>query len=258
MVRLIVLHFTLVLVLLLSKGAIASDVKAEEQEAVSILTTACDFLAKTYKFTMSVELNYDVVQESGQKIEFGGRQDIKIYRPEHARIDMLRRDGSHDTIIYNGQKVILYNQDENVYAEEAFTGGLDEAFEFIADELEIPLPLGELLSTHAADILTEKIESGKVIGDSVVDTVPTTHLAFQNGTVDFQIWVGDGRKPLPQRLVIHYKNEPGQPKFIAQFLYWNTTPELSKENFSFTQPEGAERIPIAVVDLAEGEEGGKP
>lgn len=258
MVRPIVFHYVLALLLLLINGVFTSYVAAEESDAVRILTKACDILATTDRFTMLVELNFDVVQDSGQKIEFGGRQEVTIERPNHARIDTLRRDGSHDTIIYNGKKVTLYNELENVYAEEPFSGGLDKVFNFITDELEIPLPLGELLSSNSAEILTQKVKSAKIIGTSVFDTVQVQHLAFRNDDVDFQVWIGDGEKPLPQRLVIHYKNEPGKPKFIAHFISWNTSPHIDSEVFSFTPPEEAERIPIAVVDVSKEMEGGNP
>jgi len=47
---------------------------------------------------------------------------------------------------------------------------------------------------------------------------------------------------LPRRVVITYKEEPGQPQFWGDLSSWNLAPELSDTLFTFTPPEGADRI----------------
>jgi hypothetical protein len=62
--------------------------------------------------------------------------------------------------------------------------------------------------------------------------------------VDFQVWVAQGSQPLPRRIVITYKDEPRQPQFWADLSNWNLAPEVSDALFTFTPPEGADRIPF--------------
>jgi hypothetical protein len=47
---------------------------------------------------------------------------------------------------------------------------------------------------------------------------------------------------LPRRIVITYKDEPGQPQFWADASNWNLAPEISDALFEFTPPSGADRI----------------
>ena len=60
--------------------------------------------------------------------------------------------------------------------------------------------------------------------------------------VDFQVWVAQGSQPLPRRIVITYKEETGQPQFWADLSNWNLAPEVSDTLFTFTPPDGADRI----------------
>ena len=56
--------------------------------------------------------------------------------------------------------------------------------------------------------------------------MPCDHIAARTATVDFQVWVAEGERPLPRRVVITYLEEEGQPQFRAQFSDWNLTPEV--------------------------------
>ncbi|MFZ2508309.1 MAG: DUF2092 domain-containing protein, partial [Steroidobacteraceae bacterium] len=84
------------------------------------------------------------------------------------------------------------------------------------------------------------VESTAILG-------PTAHhIAAQTNTVDFQVWIAEGERPLPLRIVLTYKNDPGQPQFRALFLDWNKTPEPAADAFVFTPPKDAHKILFAV------------
>jgi hypothetical protein len=63
--------------------------------------------------------------------------------------------------------------------------------------------------------------------------------------VDFQVWVADGDKPLPQRVVITYKKDKSQPQFWAQLSDWNLAPVIADSTFSAKLPDGALKIAFA-------------
>ena len=77
---------------------------------------------------------------------------------------------------------------------------------------------------------------------STVSGVPCHQLAARGGGVDLQIWVEQGDRPLPRRVVITYKAEPGQPQFRADLTDWDLAPELKDDFFAFEAAEGAERF----------------
>jgi hypothetical protein len=72
--------------------------------------------------------------------------------------------------------------------------------------------------------------------------VPTDHLAVRSAEVDLQIWIARGAEPLPRRVVITYKNAPGEPQFRADLYDWSVTAKLDAAAFAFVPPAGAEQI----------------
>jgi hypothetical protein len=71
------------------------------------------------------------------------------------------------------------------------------------------------------------------------------HLVARTDAVDFQVWVADGDKPLPQRVVITYRKDKGEPQFRAQFSDWNLAPEITDSTFLAKPPGGAQKVAFA-------------
>ncbi len=240
-----------------AQGAEQTENQIEEQ-ALEILTHSNNFLAKLKQFRVTAEFGFDVLQESGQMIEFGSRQEVTVQRPDHFRVDFARRDGVSGHVVYDGKEIVLFNPEQAVYAKAPFKGEIDDAFGFLAEELHRPVPLRDFFASDLSDIMMAKIESALYVGESTIGGVLCDHLAMRNDNVDFQIWVTRGDKPLPHRIIITHKKEEGQPQFWAQFLKWELSPEITESAFSYAPPKGAERIPFAVLDVEMPQEGGQP
>ena len=78
--------------------------------------------------SVTVETEYDALQDSGEKLEFGATRRFTIHRPNRVRIDIEERDGSKKGVRFDGQSLSIFSADENVYATVAKTGTLDMAF----------------------------------------------------------------------------------------------------------------------------------
>ena len=66
-----------------------------------------------------------------------------------------------------------------------------------------------------------------------------------------------GDKPLPHRVVIHYKHHPGMPQYRAEFTKWNLSARLKDKDFVFKPAEGAEKISFLLQAAVAAEEAGK-
>lgn len=73
------------------------------------------------------------------------------------------------------------------------------------------------------------------------------HLAFRHPKVDRQVWIEEGERALPRRVVINYKDEPGQPQFAASLWDRSLDPGLPHALFDFVPPPGVERVTMAAV-----------
>jgi hypothetical protein len=254
---LIVLIVAMFSVPIATMAADQEDAEIEEY-AIEVLTRSIDYLANLKQMRLTAEFGFDVLQETGQMIEFGSRQEVTVQRPDHLRVDFSRRDGVAGHVVYDGKEIVLFNPEHAVYAKAPFKGKVDDAFDFLAEELERPVPLRDFFATDLNELMISKIDAALYVGESTVGGVLCDHLAMRNENVDFQLWVAQGDKPLPRRMIITYKNEEGQPQFWSQFLKWDTSPEIKKGDFSYTPPKGAERIPFAVLEEEVPQQGGQP
>jgi hypothetical protein len=222
--------------------AVATDSQAQ---ANAILMRMADFLATTQSFSVSVNGNYDAVQASGQKIEFGEARKVTLSRPDRLRLEGESSDGAKTLTVFNGKEIMLVDAARNVYATAPQPGGLDDSIVHFVRDLGMRLPLAVLLVSQLPAELKGRVKTIDYVEKTSILGVPSHHLAARTDTVDFQIWVADGDKPLPQRVVITYKQAKGEPQFRAQFSDWNLTPAISDATFQASPPVGAQKVAFA-------------
>jgi hypothetical protein len=228
-------------------GTLTRSTAASEREAqaMTILQRMADFLSQAQRFSVTAEIGFDVVQASGEKLEFGETRRFLIRRPDRARIDITKRDGATSGFRFDGQEIAVFNTRERVYATAAKPGTLDGAIAYFINDLDMRFPLAEIFSTQLAEALSAKVRTAYDVGQERIMEIPCEHLAFRGDQADLQLWVAQGDQPLPCRLVITYKVAEGQPQFWAQFSDWNLSPDVPDAQFAFTPPEGATKIAFA-------------
>jgi hypothetical protein len=224
-------------------GASESQAATETQEeARALLQGMAEFLSKTPRFSVKIRCGYDVVQESGQKIEFNEVRTITVNRPDRLRVESEHSDGAKHLVLFDGKEIAVLSSPQNVYATTSKPGTIDEAVAYFRRDLHMRLPLAALVVNQLPADFERRVQSIDYVEETSILGVPAHHLAGRTATVDFQMWVSDGEQPLPQRVVLTYKGEDGQPQFWAQFSDWNLSPEITDATFTFTPPPGAQKI----------------
>lgn len=213
-----------------------------EEKAMSSLMRMAEFLAKAQRFSVTADIGYDVAQNWGQKLEFGATRKIVARRPDRMAIDIADRDGNKRGFRFDGKQIAFFGLDEKVYATAQKSGDLDAVITYFTRDLRMPLPLAELFSNNLPKTLKERVSEAYSVEDAMMGGTQCEHLALRNDLVDAQVWVAKGDKPVPQRIVLTYKLENGQPQFWADFRDWNFAPETPDSLFTFTPAEGARRI----------------
>ena len=253
--------FTPVETLALSEEA-NPNAATQDLRPEGILSRASEFLAELPGFQVSIRCNYDAIQPDGQRIEFGELRNIMIQRPNRMSAEVLRSDGDLDLLLYDGQALTAYKTADNVYARVEHAGSVDSAIIYLVRDLQIRFPLARLLLTSLPELVEQQAESVSLVEVNQLYEVSVDHLAVRTADVDFQIWVDQGDKPLPRRVVITYKNDPGQPQFRADFFDWDLSPEIAAETFILTPADGAEEIlflaPVRSNVSPAAQKGGKP
>ena len=219
---------------------------AKENRAAARAEAMAAFLAKARRLSVTVDCAYEVMQDSGEKVEFGERREVVLRRPDRARIDVTRRDGARRGFVFDGAQLTVFDANQKVYATVVKSGTADAAFDYFVNELEMRLPLRELLQTDFPKRFHDVLASARLVGEEQLDGVATDHVACRGDSVDVQFWIPRDGDPLPKRIVITYRLAGGQPRFEADFSAWNLAPEVPDSLFTFTPAAGAEKIPIVV------------
>ena len=122
-----------------------------ELQALPVLKSMSEYLARAERFSVTIRDGYDVVQESGQKAEFGEFRIVTVSRPDRLRIEVERSDGQKDLVIFDGKDMTIANH--NIYATTSRQGTLDQAIKYAVDDLKIRIPLAlMLLSTLPSEL----------------------------------------------------------------------------------------------------------
>jgi hypothetical protein len=220
-------------------GAAAAPI---EEKAISTLMRAAEFLAKAQRFSVTMDIGYDVEQSWGQKLEFGATRTVTVRRPDRLAVDITDRDGNRRGFRFDGKQLAFFGLDEKVYATAQKAGDLDAALAYFIRDLQMPLPMAELVSNNFPTILKDRVSEAYFVEEATIGGTRCEHLALRNDLVDAQVWVAQGDQPALQRVVLTYKRENGQPQFWANFRDWNFAPETPDSLFAFTPAEGAARI----------------
>lgn len=226
--------------------AAAAAMTESQQEAARLLRGMAEYLAGLETFSVSMRTGYDVLQPSGQKIEFGEARSLIVARPDRLRLEEISSDGSSDLLIFDGKTLSVLNGDRGVYAQAPQPGGIDDSLVYFVRDLRMRMPLAQLFTTRLPAELPSRVKALDYVESTEAWGVPTHHIAGRTDNVDFQFWLTASEHPLPVRVVITYVHAPGAPQFWANFIDWSTSPKFGETTFRFTPPAGAQKIPFAV------------
>ena len=215
---------------------------ALEPEALAVLKSMADYLVASETFSYSSVSGYDVVQDSGIKVEFGKSTRLLVGRPDRLRMESQRRDGLRSVMVFDGENLWAYSPDHHVYATTPQPGLLDESVDFVVAELRVKAQMTDLISPKLYETVSSGLTRALYLGETVLAGIDCHHLLMSNDYADFQLWVRTGDEPLLRRIVITYREEEGQPQFRASFLEWDMSPDDAATAFEFTPPEDAERV----------------
>lgn len=221
----------------------ADTIPAIDPQADALLRRMSDCLAQAQFFTVSAEVWQDIRLGSGQQVQAGRTIDLQVLRPNRFHVEVhsaCRNRG----VYYNGKTLTLFNRVQNFYGSIPAPAVLDEALDLASERFGIIAPLEDLIVSDPYQSAMRKVTSGVHLGTVTVLGVPCEHLAFSLGMVDWQVWIEQGAKPVPRKIVITYKDEEDTPSYTAIFSNWNFQTKPAEFLFNFEPPTGAVKISV--------------
>jgi hypothetical protein len=219
-------------------SVIAASAKKVDADADKMLKKMTDYLAGLQSFTVQTTSIDQATTKAGEKIQATSDLDVAVQRPNRLR-STQRGAGERLSLWYDGKSMTLSCKESNTYETTEAAPTIDGTIDKMRKVFKVDAPGADLLYSKSYDILMEQVVSGRFVGRETIDGVAANHLAFRGETVDFQLWIEDGARPVPLRFVITTKDVKGNPEFSVQLSNWNTQPKLSEATFAFNAPAGA-------------------
>lgn len=200
-------------------------------------------MTTTLQAATTIAFRVDVLREvrtaDGRIATLAARDTVVARKPDRMRAD-LRGDSAVANIFFDGQRVVLQDNNSGFYAVAASPPTIDGAVALLSDRLGVPIPLAVLLRDDAYEQLTRNA-SGEVLSESAVGGVPALHLRLRTGDIDWETWLEREGRGLPLLTIL---NRDGL-RTIYRFTEWRFDPRVSDGVFRFTPGPGARQIPFA-------------
>jgi hypothetical protein len=235
---------TIALALLVAGTAIGADEPKVGPRADMLLHRMGAVLAAAEEFTVTNTFTSDETVSTGEIVQLEGTVEIALRRPDGLRASIHGDFGSKQ-YFYDGSRMVFADGSHNTYAQAMVPSTIDGAMDEMWQTYGFKIPLVDFIVSDPYANLMENVESGFYAGIHQVNGVHCHHLVFTQAEIDWQIWIADGVLPLPQKLVITYKQEDGYPQYTALFSDWNLGPGLNDAVFNFAPPEGSIKIVFA-------------
>jgi hypothetical protein len=217
--------------------------------AQAVLDRMTAALKSHKRYAITAQITRDELLLYGYKLQHNETAKMWVESPDHLRVE-LDGDIKTRTYIYDGSQLVVYAPDANVYATSPAPGTLGELAGALL-QAGVEMPLIDMLFHGYVGNLADDARIGLVVGESDVEGVPTTHLAFRQANVDWQLWVDKGARALPRKLLITTRYEVGDPQYQA-VLTWDLNPRANPKAFTFEPPAGATKIPTMTQLVASG------
>ncbi len=194
---------------------VVSPEPAVKPQPREVLKQMADYLRSLDRFTVRVEKTTELILPTDQRLHADQTAEIAIQKPNRLRVNFLNLSGGRQ-LFYDGKSFSLFTPGRNVYASATAPSTLDETLDLLEDRYRLSMP--------------------------VADGVVCHHLAFQTPEVDWEIWIEDGPRPLPRRLLLTDKSVKGSPQRTAALSDWNLAPSFAADDFTFNPPPAAQKI----------------
>lgn len=213
--------------------------------AVQAIKDMGNYLQTLKRFRVNTDLTGERVLADGQKLQHAASATLDVQRPDMIRISTETAQ-SRRVLTYDGKTVTLLTPAQKYYSAVPFTGNLDALTDALEARFGVQIPLQDLFLWGTPEAPLDKIESAMNAGQDIVDDVVCDHYAFRQGSIDWQIWIQTGSRPLPRRLVITDRSDEARPQSTST-IDWDLEPRFKNSVFTFVAPKGARRIELVPV-----------
>lgn len=217
-----------------------------DPHADELLNKTCTALGAADAFSFHAEILFDKVLPPAVKVQYAAEMNFALQRPDELVVD-YQSDLGGKKLWYQNDTLTIFDQPHEMYASMKVPSSIDTMLDEVERTEHLTLPLSNLAYSDPCMRIRKRIIFGSYIGVNDVNGLACDHLAFSSRDIDLQLWLDRSGKPVPRKIVINYRTEPGAPEYIAVLSDWKFPKEISSSRFSPELPKDAKRIEFLKV-----------
>lgn len=230
-----------------AEDPLAPEVKIDA-DAEKYMRAACEYLDGQSGFSVRAEGTFEEVFRKGRRVQRSRGMLVELKRPDRFWAE-IQFDKGLRRMQFDGTTLAISDVDAKVYGKIETPGTVENMLMYASDKFDVAMPLMDLVSDDPCAALKTSAERAWYLGRRYYDGGYYHHIFISATDVDLQVWVSDGKEPLFRKLVLTYKNEPGEPQYGVALSGWNFAPQSDDAKFKFTPPKDAREIQF-VTDAA--------
>jgi hypothetical protein len=247
--------FSLLLPLFTVTGVLAeiptSSPETRPKTAEQVIEQLCANLKKQRSFTVTMDVTYDAVLDSGAKVQYSAYQNVWVQKPDRLRSDYTG-DERITRFFYDGKTFTLEDRQRDLYVTKPAPNTLDKALDQVDQKYGITIPMSNLAANDPCADMLASVTQIIFIGNDMVNREPMYHILLVGSDHDYQMWVTQDATPLLRKAIITYKTLPSSPQYTAILSDWNFNPSMPADTFTF-QP-GPESIGIELIPATDNDD----
>jgi hypothetical protein len=217
-----------------------------EPGALEALRRMSAYIGSFTTFKLTADTTLDVVLDNGQKVQVSGETTYDVRRP-NGFVIQVASDLKIRRFYYDGKSLTVYDPEANVYATTAAPATIRQTLDMAYQKYGIDVPLQDLFTwADPNDGRAKSLLQGFYVGATMVGGVDCDQYAFQQGDVDWQIWISHSDEPLPMKMLVVSRNRPSHPQFEST-LHWVKNLAYDDATFALHPTAGAVAIDIVQV-----------
>jgi hypothetical protein len=214
-----------------------------DSEANTVLRQMSDYNKKVQAAVIRLTDTIDDVQPDGRKIQFAHVRDFTVQRPDKIKVETIG-DVTSRIFWKDGKTLTVLDRNKNVYAQLPDPGTIDQAIDLLQVKYNMSMPAADLLSADLYPVITAGCKAIDYVGIGCVGDEKCHHLAFSRDNIDWQMWIATGDKPTVRKMVITYKQLPGQPQYTLHVIKAENPAKIDDSVFTAEIPKDAMKVEI--------------
>lgn len=217
-----------------------------DPQVTEIVQNMSYFLGSKDEYTFKAEIMFDQLVNSNRKIQYSAEEKVYLKKKGNMTIEYVSDIGGYKLWFDSGQITVL-ELPTNLYSTATLPATIDQALIALKDKYNFSPALSDFLFINTFRTLTQNVISGSYFGTSKVFGVRCDHLAFVQQDIDWQLWIEVGKRKIPRKLVITYKELPGQPQFIAIMRDWVIEKPITGFAFKADIPKVSQKTEMSEI-----------